>query len=53
MKIEADLKDICDVIESILYDSFEECTQLQGYQLAMMMVEELIKLDNRKESEDE
>lgn len=51
MIIDADLKDICDVIESILYDSFEECTQLQGYQLAMMIVEELIKIERSGEDE--
>ena len=49
MKIEADLKDICDVIESILYDSFEECTQLQGYHLAMMIVDELTKIERSSE----
>lgn len=49
MKIEADMKDICDVIQQILYDNFEECTQIYGYNIAMMIVQELINLDNRKE----
>ena len=51
MIIEADMREMCDVICDILYDNFDECTKLNGYKIATEILEALISIDKEEPNE--